>query len=273
MNVQLQDRLLKLGFSEYESKAYLALLGKSPVTGYELAKQSGVPRSMVYEVAGKLTGRGAAMSLHSGSVTRYAPVPPAEFLDQLQQEHENLVSHLKEELATLAAAPVPDLDYVWNIEGDENVLARAAEMIDQAQKQIYIALLPITFPDLEPELKRAVSRGVRTVIYTTADLKLPGSEIAVAHVSEETLGQARGLGLILVIDGEEVLIGERLSGSQARASWTGSSLLVFIAEHHLRTDLYLPEILAQLGSQALDIIKEDDRELFARALESEINHE
>jgi hypothetical protein len=119
-------------------------------------------------------------------------------------------------------------------------------------------------------LQRAVSRGVRTVLYTTADLDLPGGEIAIAHVSEETLGQASGLGIILVIDGEEVLIGERLSGARARASWTGSSLLVFIAEHHLRTDLYLPEILSRLGSEALDIIKEEDRELFARALESEL---
>ncbi len=267
---QLLPQLVKLGFSEYEAKAYIALLGKNPVSGYELAKQSGVPRSMIYEVAGKLAARGAAMTLHSGSVTRYAPIPAAEFLDQLQQEHDSLIGSLKDQLTAIAEAPVPDLDYVWNIEGIDNILGRAAEMIDQARKQIYLALLPVTFAALRPALQRAVSRGVRTVLYTTAELDLPGAEIAVAHVSEETLGQASGLGIILVIDGAEVLIGERLSGTNARASWTGSSLLVFIAEHHLRTDLYLPEILSRLGDNALDIIKEEDRELFARALESEL---
>jgi sugar-specific transcriptional regulator TrmB len=270
MNDQLLPQLVKLGFSEYEAKAYIALLGKNPVSGYELAKQSGVPRSMIYEVVGKLASRGAVLTLHSGKVTRYTPVPPAEFLDQLQQEHETLVNNLKSDLTALAEAPIPDLDYVWNIEGVESILARAAEMIDQAQKQIYLALLPITFDALRPSLQRAVKRRVRTVLYTTAELDLPGGEIAVAHVSEETLGQASGLGIILVVDGEQVLIGERLSGAGARASWTGSSLLVFIAEHHLRTDLYLPEILSRLGTEALDIIKEEDRELFARALESEL---
>ncbi len=270
MTDQLLSQLVKLGFSEYEAKAYVALLGKNPVSGYELAKQSGVPRSMIYEVVGKLAARGAALTLHSGSVTRYAPMSANEFLDQLQQEHENLINSLKKELTALEEAPVPDLDYVWNIEGAESILARAAEMIDQAQKQIYLALLPVTFDALRPSLQRAVKRGVRTVLYTTAELDLPGAEIAVAHVSEETLGQASGLGFILVIDGAEVLIGERLSASNARASWTGSSLLVFIAEHHLRTDLYLPEILSRLGENALDIIKEEDRELFARALESEL---
>jgi hypothetical protein len=82
-----------------------------------------------------------------------------------------------------------------------------------------------------------------------------------------------GLGLILVIDGEEVLVAEWLTESHARASWTSSSLLVFIAEHHLRTDLYLPQLLAQLGDRALELIREEDRELFARAMESHIGHE
>jgi sugar-specific transcriptional regulator TrmB len=45
----------------------------------------------------------------------------------------------------LAELPVPDLDYVWNIEGVESILARATEMIDQAQKHIYLLLLPVTF--------------------------------------------------------------------------------------------------------------------------------
>ena len=265
----LLNNLLQLGFSEYEAKAYVALLRKSPVSGYELAKQSGVPRSMVYEVVGKLVARGAAMTLPSGNTSRYAPVPAADFFDQLQRENNKLIDEVRESLATVS--PTPDLDYVWNIEGLENILARAIEMIGQAQKHLYLALLPVTFDTLKPSLMRAADRGVRVVIYTTADLDFPGGQVAVAHVSEETLGQASGLGLILVIDSEEVLIGERLAGTQARASWTGSSLLVFIAEHHLRTDLYLPQILARLGDEALEIIQPDDRDLFARALESELH--
>ena len=271
MSNNLQNNLLQLGFSEYEAKAYAALLRKSPVSGYELAKQSGVPRSMIYEVVGKLVARGAAMTLPSGNSSLYAPVPAGQFFDQLQRENNRLFEEVRDNLASLG--PVPDLEYVWNIEGLQNILARAIEMIDQAQKHIYLALLPVTFDYLGPSLLRAVERGVRTVLYTTADLDLPGGQVFVAHVSEETLGQASGLGLILVIDSEEVLIGERLAGTQARASWTGSSLLVFIAEHHLRTDLYLPQILARLGDEALEIIQPDDRELFARALESEIIRE
>jgi sugar-specific transcriptional regulator TrmB len=262
------DKLVKIGFSEYEAKAYVALLRESPVTGYQLSKLSGVPRSMIYEVVGKLTARGAAMTLRTGGSTKYAPIPSTEFLDQLHREHEELIDSLKKDLTAFASAP--NLDYVWNIEGHENIVAKAMEMIDQAKAQVYLALLPTTLPALQPALEEAIRRGVRVVIYTTNDLDLPGGQVVVAHVAEQTLGQARGLGLILVIDGEEVLVAEWLTATQARASWTSSPLLVFIAEHHLRTDLYLPQILALLGDEALEIIQEEDRELFARALESQI---
>jgi sugar-specific transcriptional regulator TrmB len=262
------DKLVKIGFSEYEAKAYVALLRESPVTGYQLSKLSGVPRSMIYEVVGKLTARGAAMTLRTGGSTKYAPIPAAEFFDQLHREHEELIDSLKDDLMAFASAP--NLDYVWNIEGHENILAKAMEMIGQAKARVYLALLPATFSDLQPALEDATERGVRVVIYTTGDIELPGGQVVVARVSEETLGQAGGLGLILVIDGEEVLVAEWLTATHARASWTSSPLLVFIAEHHLRTDLYLPQILALLGDEALEIIQEEDRDLFARALESQI---
>jgi len=38
-------KLSELGFSEYESKAYLALLHSNPSTAYEIAKESGIPTS------------------------------------------------------------------------------------------------------------------------------------------------------------------------------------------------------------------------------------
>lgn len=262
------DKLVAVGFSEYEAKAYVALLRESPTTGYQLSKLSGVPRSMIYEVMDKLIARGAAMTLRSGRSTKYAPVPAAEFFDRLHDEHEQLISSLKSDLGHFASAP--DLDYVWNLEGHDNIITRAKEMIDQAKKRIYLALLPTTFRELGPFLAEACTRGVRVVVYTTRGLDLPGGRVVVLPSPEQALGDTGGLGLVLVIDGRELLIGEWLTATQARASWTSSRLLVFVAEHHLRTDLYLPQVLALLGERAWDVIQEEDRELFARALESHI---
>jgi sugar-specific transcriptional regulator TrmB len=262
------DKLVQIGFSEYEAKAYVALLRESPVTGYQLAKTSGVPRSMIYEVLGKLTARGAAMTLRKEGSTQYAPVPAGEFLAQLQHEQDALIGSLEEELAGLDA--VSDLDYVWNIEGHENVMAKARDMIGQACERIYLSLLPATFPALQEALQRAIGRGVQVVLYSTGELDLPGGRVIANPVPGEVHERVEGLWLVLVADAKEVLVGELLTENRARASWTGSPLFVFIAEHHLRTDLYLPRVLSLLGEQALSLIQEQDRELFACAFESRL---
>ena len=262
------DKLARIGFSEYEAKAYVALLRESPVTGYQLAKLSGVPRSMIYEVLGKLTARGAAMTLRKEGSTQYAPVPAQEFLEQLHREQDALISALADELSGLDAAS--DLDYVWNIEGHANIMAKAEEMIEQAGSRIYLSLLPATFPALGPVLEAAAARGGQVVVYSTEQLDLPGGRVISTPVPEEVNERVEGLWLVLVIDGEEVLIGELLNENEARASWTGSPLFVFVAEHHMRTDLYLPRVLALLGDQAQDLIREEDWDLFACAFESRL---
>ena len=48
------ELLQKLGFGEYEARAYVALLQNRPLNGYELAKASGLPRANVYSVLQKL---------------------------------------------------------------------------------------------------------------------------------------------------------------------------------------------------------------------------
>ena len=263
------DKLVRIGFSEYEAKAYVALLRESPVTGYQLAKLSGVPRSMIYEVLGKLTVRGAAMTLRKEGSTQYAPIPAQEFLEQLHREQDALIGALEEDLSSLDATS--DLDYVWNIEGHDNIMAKAEEMLAQAENRIYLSLMPATFPSLQGSLDQAIARGVRVVVYSTEPLDLPGGRVIAMSVPEVTQERVGGLWLVMVVDGQEVLVGELLTENQARASWTGSPLFVFIAEHHLRTDLYLPRVLSLLGDQALELIQEEDRELFACAFESRLN--
>jgi len=262
------DKLVRIGFSEYEAKAYVALLRESPGTGYQIAKLSGVPRSMIYEVLGKLVARGAAMTLRKEGSTQYAPVSADEFLDQWHREHENLVASLKDDLTLLNSTS--DLEYVWSIEGHENIMAKAQEMIGQAERRLYLSLLPATFVALEPALRAAIGRGVQVVVYSTGEFDLPGGRVIANPVPAVTQERVGGLWLVLVVDGQEVLIGELLTENQARASWTGSPLFVFVAEHHLRTDLYLPRVLSLLQNQAPDFIREEDRDLFACAFESRL---
>lgn len=53
--------LQRLGFGDYEARTYITLLQRRPLSGYELAKSSGVPRSNIYTVLRKLEARGAVV--------------------------------------------------------------------------------------------------------------------------------------------------------------------------------------------------------------------
>jgi hypothetical protein len=61
MRLDVLAILQELSFTEYEAKAYLALLEKAPLSGYAVSLNSGVPRSKIYEVLGGMVARGDVM--------------------------------------------------------------------------------------------------------------------------------------------------------------------------------------------------------------------
>jgi sugar-specific transcriptional regulator TrmB len=259
------EGLQELGFSEYEAKAYVGLLRKSPVTGYELSKLSGVPRSMIYEVLGRLSARGAVLNTVADGVTQYMPVPADALLDRLHDAYHARVEAVRRELDGFI--PGGQVDYVWNLEGYENIITRAREMIDTAQRRLHVALLPETFPDLEEALRAAAQRGVSITINTTRPIDFEEGLVVTTPLVVDDAGQMGTLGLMLVIDGAEALISERLERIQARASWTRNSLLTFVVEYHMRIDMRMPHIFALLGDRVTEILDEVDRELFAPLLQ------
>ncbi len=259
------QRLQELGFSEYEAKAYVALLKNSPATGYQISKESGVPRSMIYEVLNKLVARGAALSSPAERTTLYAPVAADEFLDRLRHTFEEQLDATRRELAAIAGPHT--MEYVWNIEGEENILAKAREMIDSAEVQIHIGFLPDTLSSVRASLERAVARGLRVLVNTPAPLALAGARVVVTPLVLDDVGQLGTQGLMLTIDGAQALISQQLDSFSAKAAWTANPLLAFVVEQHMRTDMVIPRIFELLGDRVLDVLDEQDRAIFAPVFE------
>lgn len=257
-------RLQDLSFSEYEAKAYVALVRSSPATGYQVSKESGVPRSMIYEVLGKLVARGAAVSSPAERTTLYAPVPPDELLDRLRHQFEEQLDAARHALAAISQSQ--QMDYVWNIEGSENILAKARDMIDSAEGQVHVGMLPETLPALRDSLLRAVERRVDVIVNTTAPVYLPNVRIVVTPLVLDDVGQLGTQGLMLTTDGVQALVSQRLDAADARAAWTANPLLAFVVEQHMRTDMVIPRLLELLGNRALDVLDDKDRAIFAPAL-------
>ena len=78
-NINLLAILKSLLFTEYEAKAYVALLKNSPATGYAVAKNSGVPRSKIYEVLNNMIQRGDVL-VSPGNPPFYRAIPPKSLI-------------------------------------------------------------------------------------------------------------------------------------------------------------------------------------------------
>src|SRR3974377_606973 len=113
MQEHLSKLLAHLGFTEYEAKAFLALLQESPLTGYAIARISGVPRSKIYEVLGGLVDRGDVL-VSNGEPIQYAPKPPDELIASRRQTVEKQLAEAEKGLAQFEKQRTPK-DLIWDI--------------------------------------------------------------------------------------------------------------------------------------------------------------
>ena len=81
------DSLNDFGLTRQEGSIYSALLNHGEMTGYEVAKDTGISRSNVYAALTALVEKGAAY-LVQGEATKYRPVEISRFT-------ENRISELK----------------------------------------------------------------------------------------------------------------------------------------------------------------------------------
>jgi len=219
----LVERLVAAGFTEYEAKVYVTLQRCSPATGYQIAKESGVPRSTIYEVLGKLIARGAAVTQSYGDMVRYAPVPPDRLLDRMRHEFEDTLDDLAEGLKRVVTTPGAP-GQTWNVTGHENILSHARQMIERAQKQVAVVVGDDDqLDELLLWLQQAHARKVKLAVVSPVPYDA-GNVPVIVHPQAPQLRQTLGHGLTLVVDGREVLIGE-MDRSES-AVWTTNSYAV-----------------------------------------------
>ena len=85
------EYLENLGFSKNEAKVYTVLLKHKLLNGYEIAKLSGVPRSMVYEVINRMVGKGILLKLE-GDPNYYKPLEYDKLIRRIKAETESSIN-------------------------------------------------------------------------------------------------------------------------------------------------------------------------------------
>lgn len=246
----LAESLQQLGFTGYEARVYLELLKVYPVTAYEIAKQTGLPRANVYNTLSTLEKKAAVQPVNENPV-RYVPVDPRQLLDRIQRDTASRCDSLAEQLAAIQA-PV-STEFVWALSGDAQIHSKMSEMIQHARAHVWIKGAHPLLDAHRGELCEAAARGVKVLIVlfgTTNDLQLyEFGHMAEAYLHEGSGGKV-GLSEWLVTmtrDYEEALTATL--GTSGHGVCTRSRPVVTMAESLIRHEVYLAEIFSHFSTQ------------------------
>ncbi|GBE00832.1 sugar-specific transcriptional regulator TrmB [bacterium BMS3Bbin06] len=235
------DKLAEIGLTEYEAKAFIGLLEKSPVTAYELARASGIPTSKIYEVLVRLSEKGVVLSTGEDGTKRYVPIEPTELIQSYRSRMETTLSSLKEDLASVGKKA--DVSYIWNINDYEYLLDKAGRIILDARETILISGWAEELGRLESLLKESAGRRVRiSMIHFGRPVVRTGQVFQ--HPIEDTIyAEKRGRGLAVVVDSREVLMGTVFESGTVEGAWSLNRGFVTMAEDYIKHDIYMMKIV------------------------------
>lgn len=239
--------LQALGFTQYESQAYISLLQKSPLTGYELAKASGIPRANIYTVLDKLEGHGAVVRLDTEHGIRYSPVAPEELIRSLQAR---LYTHLEATHQALCQVHTPQpSNQVQNFHGYDPLLDHCRALIASARKELLVALSPEEAPLLSPLFAAARARGVSVTTLCLAGCPHTCDECQGDVHRYHLLPESTVRYLLLLRDEFETVAGEIDHQNRVQAIRTRQKLIVDLISWHIRNSIALGAIITDTGEK------------------------
>jgi HTH-type transcriptional regulator, sugar sensing transcriptional regulator len=241
MKETIFETLKNLNFTEYEAKAYLSLLEESPLTGYAVAKNSGVPRSKIYEVLDSLSLRGDIL-VSPGNTPQYTPVPAKELIKNRRREAEQNFEQAEKSLAEFEQS-ANDRENIWNIMGRIEILQKVKDCIASSKTRILLEVWKEEYEELESELRQAAKRGVNVTIIAYGEIRSDFANLYLHYMGHEITEEYGGRWIVISSDDSEVVAGIVSLGKDSRAAWTRHVGLVMPITEVMIHDLYLMEIM------------------------------
>jgi HTH-type transcriptional regulator, sugar sensing transcriptional regulator len=258
----LIEHMSLFNFSPYETRAYCALLQKSPTNGHEVSRAAGIPPSKIYETLQRLHQKGAVLIYHSES-TLYAPVPYKDLLASLHQHTEATFQAVAQELGQLGRES--DDSLTWSLTGTVNIIDVMARIISRTTQYLYAALWDQELAVLASTLTQAHQRGVEVqiAVYGTFHLDVP-------HVYDLTLcGQSAQERLggrrlsVLIGDRQETCVAEFTASGNGQGIWTQNTVVALLATEYVKEDIMGRSLINELGEERYQALRRENPALAA----------
>lgn len=192
--------LQQFGFTQYESRVYESLISSAvPLDATSVVKQSGVPRSKVYEVLFRLTEKGLVLESTEDKKRLYRALPIESTIDKLKADFEENVQRLRRS----KEKQIPLDDRVWTLKDNHSILAVMLEMIDQAQESIVISGWQDDLQAYVKRIEEKQQKGIDVTIHSVGELdsRIDNISVLIPDRQHGSLERSR----ILIVDDSEVI--------------------------------------------------------------------
>lgn len=244
-----------LGFSQYEARAYIGLLGQEPQTGYALAVRTQIPQPKAYETLRRLELKGA-VACTSVSPAKYVAVAAERLVAGLRDQFGRRLEEVRAGLEELqGATSQSEWRVLESLRSWPAIAQRARNIISRANRHVYISLHSDQLDDLAAELRAADRSGVRcdVLCFGHVSLELENGRF-LQHSSTDGIvyrhHQARHLAL--VADNESAVWALAEDGAQWDSQVGVDPLMVAVVKGYIRHDIYVQQIFADFGSELVE---------------------
>jgi sugar-specific transcriptional regulator TrmB len=231
------EDMKRLGFSEYEVKAYMSLLEQYPLNGYGLSKASGIPRSRIYEILNNLEEKRIVFKESDGEATVYYPLEPKLLVEKLKKELEQVLGHVQSYADERFKKNNEDSRMI-NLKGYDDILGFLSLLIGQAKKRVALSIWEDEANLLVEELKDAEQRGI-TVKGVYFGKEVPLRNLVCHRRLHRYLAEKKERHISIVIDSEQVISGVVSRGEESRVSWIRDPGFAEMSEDYISHDVMI----------------------------------
>lgn len=227
------DKLGMFGLTRQEAAIYLCLYRNGELTGYEVAKHTGISRSNVYSGLSGLADKGAAY-LIEGNSSKYVAVPIETFCENKIRGLNRDKKYLTENIPAMREKEV---GYI-TITGSRNIYDKMIDMIKEAEKRIYFSASLAVIEEFKEEFLKVLDKRIKLVFITDG---IPEEE---AFVNDAVcyVGAPRGNNIRMIIDSEYALTGEVTGKKDDTCLYTGQENFIKVFKEALRNEIMLIEL-------------------------------
>jgi HTH-type transcriptional regulator, sugar sensing transcriptional regulator len=271
IDARVTAALTELGFSQYEARTYAGLIGREPMTGYAIAKDTLVPQPKVYETLGRLVERGAVMQV-SGSPAKFVAIPPDRVLGQLEKTFRQRLATVELEVSRMRreGPQMQELRLMREARSWITVVSVAKGLIGDAAERLYVSGHGSYLDALAEEIQAADRRGVRIDILCFGEPTFSlGNGVVIRHSSTDGVvyrhHQARHLAV--TSDNAAALWALAPEGDKWEAIWADNDpLLTALVKGFVRHDIFAQRMFRDFSAEMVGRYGQGLEGLFDRHL-------